>query len=455
MLFVSARHFRTKRREKGHTAALLSVLGIAAGVMTLISVLAVMNGFQLGTIEDILEVGSFHLRVEATAAEVGQMTVPAQTARRLEDVRGIRTAVPFADTFALAYGYFPDPLAIQIRAVPPDLLQRDPRFAANLEIVSGRWDLDGSSIVVGQELARRLGARVGDQLEIVGFSGNLASAGAERTTLDLIGVFRTGFLEYDTGWGFVAVPGAGDATGDGSSVGGSMGSAAGALGIAGAELVGVKLDDRFADRAVARRIEAVLAEAGIDGAVAIDSWRDFNRAIFGALRLEKTIMMLLVGLIFVVVGVNIYQALRRSVAERTEEIGVLKAIGAAPRTLRLVFVMEGLWVGLAGGIGGLVLGLLVSFNINAIFAATEAVVNGVGAAAGWVARLFCGGASDGVGSFAIFSPAYFYLEEVPAVVVPAEAAGVVLFAIASATIAAWAASARVSAISPAEVLRYE
>ncbi|MFW5688153.1 MAG: hypothetical protein ACOC1U_01170, partial [Spirochaetota bacterium] len=67
ILFVSPRHFRTKRREKGHTAGILSVLGIAAGVMTLIAVIAVMNGFQFGTIEDILEVGSFHVQVDLDA----------------------------------------------------------------------------------------------------------------------------------------------------------------------------------------------------------------------------------------------------------------------------------------------------------------------------------------------------------------------------------------------------
>ncbi|MFW5826140.1 MAG: ABC transporter permease, partial [bacterium] len=222
-----------------------------------------------------------------------------------------------------------------------------------------------------------------------------------------------------------------------------------ALGLDRVERIGVKLDERFRDRLVARRIRSALPEARVE------SWREYNRAIFGALRLEKTMMMVLVGLIFIVVAVNIYQSLRRSVVERTEEIGVLKALGAPPRPLQLVFVLEGLMIGLAGGLSGLVLGLAVSLNINAIFRAAEFVVNAVAGAGQWITAFFAGGGADGGATFSIFNPAYFYLEEVPAVVVPVEVAGVVLFAVASATVAAYAASRRVSEIAPADVLRYE
>lgn len=433
ILFVSARHFRTKRREKGHTAGVLSVLGIAAGVMTLISVLAVMNGFQFGTIEDILEVGSFHLQV--TPAAEG-------SAGAVADLRGVRATVPYAETWGLAYGYFPDPLAVRLRAVPADVLDVDERFAANVEVVSGRWELGGASLVMGQELARRLGVRVGDAIRIVGFSGPLSTTDPQSGGFELVGVFRTGFLEYDAGWAFAGLPA-------GREGGGETAGALAALGLDRAERVGVKLDERFRDRLVARRIGMALPDARVE------SWREYNRAIFGALRLEKTMMMLLVGLIFVVVAVNIYQSLRRSVVERTEEIGVLKALGAPPLPLQLVFVLEGLMIGLAGALSGLLLGLAVSLNINAIFRAAEVVVNAVAGAGQWLVSLVAGGGADGGAAFSIFNPAYFYLEEVPAVVVPVEVAGVVLFAVASATVAAYAASRRVSAIAPADVLRYE
>ncbi len=423
VLFVSARYFRTKRREKGHTAGVLSVVGIAAGVMTLIAVLAVMNGFQFGTIEDILEIGSFHLQVDTPHARTD--------AAALAGLSGVRTAVPYAETHGLVYGHFADPLAMLIRAVPPDVFEADQRLAGRLEIVSGRWDLADGGIVLGLELARRLGARVGDTVDVVGFSGAFSAADPAATTFPVTGIFRSGFLEYDGGWGFVG-----------------FGSGAGSLGLDPPGRVGVKLEDRFRDRITARRVETLLPGS------TVETWREYNRAIFGALRLEKSMMMLLIGLIFVVVAVNIYQSLRRSVVERTEEIAVLKALGSTPLRLQTVFVLEGLWIGLLGGGLGLALGLLVAQNINALFAAAEIVVNAFAFAGEWLMALL-GGDRPASGSFSIFSPAYFYLEEVPAVLVPVEVAAIVGFAVLSATVAAYAASRRVSMISPAGILRYE
>lgn len=425
VFFVSARHFRTKRREKGHTASILSVGGIAAGVMTLITVIAVMNGFQVGTIEDILEVNSYHLQVRADDAP---RTVPA-----VSSTPGVVSAVPFVDLYALAEGFFADPVAVAVRGLPPDVLARDEGFAGQLRIVAGTFDLASPlSVVVGDELARRIGLQVGDSLSVINFSARgLNLARPDSTDLQVTGMFKTGFLEYDAGWAFVSLATVGE-------LGGGIPST-----------VGVKLADRYADRAVGRRLAAALPNAEIV------SWRDYNRAIFGALRLEKTLMMLLIGLIFVVVGVNIYQSLRRSVVERTEEIGVLKALGASPASLQFVFVLEGLWIGLAGAAIGTAAGLALSFNINGVFGAAEIIVNGVLDATAWLVGLFVPGQRSVPGGFSIFSPAYFYLDSVPAVVIVREVVGIALFALLSSVVAAVAASRRITGIVPAEVLRYE
>lgn len=436
ILFIAARHVRTRRRERGHTATVLSVAGIAAGVMTLVAVLAVMNGFQFGTIQDILEVGSFHLQVSAGAP--GQLPAGSdalsavEAALRISRLPGVRSAVPYGETYGLGTGYFTDPAALLLRAVPDDLLSRDPGLADRLAVVSGSFRIgDPHTIVIGEELARRMGVRVGDPVRIATFADASASVAAPPLVeLEVSGVFRTGFLEYDAGWGYVS-PQTGDRLGIRSVV------------------VGVKLDDRFADRQASARISTAVPGASVA------SWRDYNRAIFGALRLEKTMMMLLIGLMFVVVGVNIYQSLRRSVVERTDEIGVLKALGARPAALQLVFVLEGVLIGLGGGSLGMMLGLAVSYNINAIFVIAESVVNALGAAVNLVASLVAGTAAAGGQGFAIFSPAYFYIDEVPAELVPSELVLIFLFALASASAAAWAASRRVSSVAPAEVLRDE
>jgi lipoprotein-releasing system permease protein len=425
ILFVARRHFRTKRKEKGHTAGILSVLGIAAGVMTLITVLGVMNGFQSGTINDILELNSYHLQVESPDA------VP--TAEAISNLSPVRLAVPYTEIYGLALGYFQDPRGVMLRALPAQALVSDEAIGSILEVVAGSLTMDDEAgVVLGDELARRLGLRVGDTVSVASFGGdnaNLARPGS--VSLTITGLFKSGYLEFDGGWGFVSLDTARDVFGSGEP-----------------ETIGVKLVDRFADRQAAAAIEA------IEGVSSVVSWRAYNRAIFGALRLEKTIMMLLIGLIFVVVGVNIYQSLRRSVVERTEEIGVLKALGSGPLPIQLVFVVEGLWIGIAGAVIGTMIGLLISTNVNQVFALVEVVVNGAIGALDWLAARMRPG-NPTTGRFSIFSPAYFYLDEVPSIVYLGEAIGVFLFATLSATIAAFFASRRVSAITPAQVLRFE
>jgi lipoprotein-releasing system permease protein len=185
----------------------------------------------------------------------------------------------------------------------------------------------------------------------------------------------------------------------------------------------------------------------------VESWRRYNRSFFDALFMEKLMMMLLVGLIFVVVGFNVYHSLRRTVFEKMEEIAVLKAIGVPPLEIQGIFVLEGLLIGCAGAAAGLLLGLLLSVNIDAVFAVVETFVNAALAAGSAVlSPLF---PVEGGGGFSSFSPMYFYLTSVPSRVLPREAFLVVFFALLACGGAAWAASRAVSRFRPAEVLRNE
>lgn len=427
--FVSARHVRSRSRERGHTASALSVAGIAAGVMALVAVLGVMNGFQLGTIEDILEINSYHLRVDPEDLSLPQPAL-AESLRRAE---GVSVVLPFVDIQTVVRGFFAQPQAVVIRAVPPDALDLDPGLAGNLEIVAGEFDLRyPGSIVIGTELSRLLGVAAGDTVSVLNFASEDFDV---RNPVELpflvTGIYQTGFLEFDLGWSFVSLDDVGSA-----------------LSTADQPTWGIKLDNRFRDREAMARLDGTLAERGI--AADIISWREYNRSIFGALRVEKVLMMLLLGLIFVVVGVNIYQSLKRSIVERTEEVGILKAVGAPPGAMQAVFVLEGLFIGLAGGVIGVVLGLLVCENVNEIFRLAEVAVNGVTQAYRWVAS----SVSPGV-RFQLFSPTYFYLEEIPARVLFPEVLGIFVFAVASSTVAAYVASTRTARIRPAAVLRYE
>ena len=349
ILLVASRYFRSRRRERGNTASLLSVLGIAVGVTTLIAVLAVMNGFQLSTIEALLELNSYHLR--ASSREL-----PAAGAK-LEAIRslpGVRAAFPFAEIQTLVRGRFPDPRACMLRALPEDILKKDPTLLERLTI-QGRFDLSvEGSLVIGSELARFLGVSLGDSVSLLNLAGkDFGDLEPENLSFRIVGIFKSGYYEYDLTWGFV-----------------SLTSARPFLSPKDLLLTGIKLQDRFQDREAERKIGEIL---GLGFKTV--SWREYNRAIFGALRMEKIMMMVLIGLIFVVVAVNIFQSLRRSVYERTEEIGVLKALGASPNSIRLIFILEGTFIGGAGAILGHTLGLLVAGRINDIFNLAEKIIN--------------------------------------------------------------------------------
>jgi lipoprotein-releasing system permease protein len=164
-------------------------------------------------------------------------------------------------------------------------------------------------------------------------------------------------------------------------------------------------------------------------------------------------MFILVGLIFVVVGLNIFQAQRRAVLERREEIGLLRALGASDRAVRLVFVWDGFIIGLGGAVLGLALGLFIASHISAFFSFLEGAVNFFIRIVNVVFGLL--GAGSGAGEFAIFSPRIFYIKEIPSRIIPGEIILIFLFGFLSALLAAWFASGKAARTRPAEVLRYE
>jgi len=336
--------------------------------------------------------------------------------------------------------------------VPPEALDLDPGLAEKLEIEDGFFDLSRpDNIVLGAELARHLSVRVGDQVSLLSISGGIGSGGIgneEDVSLlyNVCGIFRCGFYEYDLGWGFISMEAAA-----GLAVGSSLSTALPME--TRASVLGIKLKNRWQDQRVMAEIRKALALSGLDGEGALSSWRDYNRAFFGALRTEKLMMFILVGLIFIVVGLNIFQAQRRTVLEKREEIGLLRALGASDIAVRLVFVWDGFIIGFTGAGLGLGLGLLVAFHIPEFFSFLEgavnffiSVINMVSDHLGW---------SSGAEEFAVFSPQVFYIKEIPSRVIPLELVMIFLFGFLSALMAAWFASGKVSGTKPAEVLRYE
>jgi lipoprotein-releasing system permease protein len=423
--FVASRYVR---RGRGNSPSpVFAILGIATGVLALTVIIAVMNGFQLSFIESILEISSYHVRVSDIPPQRADFV-----AEELKKVPGVAAAVPFREFQALIRGKRGQ-RGIQIRALPPEVLEKDHGMASRLEFQDGSFNITGNrNILLGSELARFLAIRLGDEITIFSIDDLFGGGGPGVNTFTVTGIFRTGYYEYDTALGFVNLE-----TGLRLSGGGA--------------LMGLKLRNRWQDAAVVPALAGLISRPPIslEGS-RLSSWRDYNRAFFGALRTEKLFMFILVGLIFIVVGLNIFQAQRRAVLERREEIGLLRAVGAGDVSVRLIFVWDGFLIGLCGAGAGMVLGLLIAGNIALFFGVIEGIINWCIGAANYLSGSF-----SGTGDFAVFSPAVFYIKEIPSRIIPGEVFLIFMFGFLSALLAAWFASGKVSRTKPAEVLRDE
>ncbi len=416
LLFLSTRYLRSKRRERGWSAPLMSVLGLMVGVLTLNAVLAVMNGFQLTFIESILEVSSYHLQWTPP------QPVPESVLQRLRTLPGVRAVEPYTETQTLVYGSGGDARPAILRGLSPLAWKRDPQFAHHLTVLAGSAVPGKGQVLIGEELARTLGVGLGDTLRVLALQNpHFSIFRPIYTTLTVGGIFRTGYYEIDVGWLFV-----------------TRETALAGLTSPQEEKIGFKLihedDDQAMMKLIAKTAGAPLAE--------FTSWRTFNAAFFGALKTEKTAMMFLVGLVFLVVGVNVFQSQRRTVQEHTEEIAVWQALGLDVQRIRKVFAWEGLGVGILGAVLGTVLGILVAHSISHVLTTLQDLLN-------TLLKAFSGG------GVTLFSREAFYLPSIPARVIPQEVALIAGFAIVSAALASWLASSRVTKIVPSEVLKNE
>ena len=423
VLFVASRYI-----FKGRSSSpVLAILGIAVGVLALIVIIAVMNGFQLGFIESILEVSSYHLRVESFDQD------------KIDEIRavmlgipGVKAAVPFKEYQAIARGRRLSQQAVLVRGVGENTLEIDKVMAGKLDFEEGSFDISNkNNALLGSELAHRLGLSIGDEITVFSLTGLLSQEDGSSFNGIVTGIFRTGYYEYDCSWAFLNIENASFLQNE-------------------CDLkLGIKLANRFMDKTALEQARKKLSS--YEG-IKLSSWRDYNRSFFGALRTEKLFMFILVGLIFIVVGLNIFQAQRRSVLQRREEIGLLRAVGGTQTEVRFVFVFDGAIIGLTGAFIGLIIGLAVALNISGFFTLVENIINLfiniINILAGRLGTAM-------TGSFAVFSPAVFYIKEIPSRILPHEVVLIFMFGFLSALAAAWFASRKASKIQPAEVLRYE
>ncbi len=427
ILFISSRYFKAKRKNRNLSTAFFSVAGIAIGVTAMIAILGVMNGFQMGFIDDILEINSFHIRINSSekAVDPGFMA-------KIKKNREIKSVLPFIDLQSLGKGDFSDFRACTVRAVPINTPELDPDLLKYLGIIKGHFNLTNSNaVIIGSEYAKILDVGIGDEISFISMAGkSFSSLSPVEKPFVVKGIFRSGYYEYDSTMAFISMEAVPEIA-------------------SGKELItyGIKLKNRYRDKQAVSLLKDY-EHSGMN----IVSWREYNRSFFGALRMEKISMILIVGLIFLVVGVNIKHSLERAVYKHREDIGVLRSLGAVPGAVKTIFVAEGVLTGVAGGLAGVILGLTVTVNINNIFSFFSKLAVFLSSVFEFVFSPFL--QTTGI-SLQLFSPVYFYIREVPVKILFHEVLFIFFFAILASTGAAYSASSKISEFNPAEILRYE
>ncbi len=406
-------------KGRSFATTLFSMLGIAFGVMVLIVILSVMNGFQMSFIDTILKVSSGHIRLEGLSKELD----------KCENLNKHKYFYKFREAQSIMQNESGSQHGVLIKAVEEDVLKKDPEFKEAVKILSGLFDIsDKNSIVIGYEIARMLSLNVGDVINIIAVSGTSdADLFPENKNLTVSGIFKTGYHEIDTSFAFISLDSAGQIFGSSDKL-----------------FASVKLENQNYDA----QYIAEINKNKLD--VNATSWREYNHAFFGALRVEKNMMLILVILIFFVVAVNIYNSMRRSIYERREEISVLSSMGAYSKHLQFLFVANGFTIGLIGSTVGLLLGLLLSVQVNGVFAITENIINDI-----LLLLSILISNVNATDTFSVFSPVYFYMEDIPVRIFYNEVLFVFLFGIFSSSSAALIAAKRILKLKPAEVLRYE
>ncbi|MDX9969979.1 MAG: lipoprotein-releasing ABC transporter permease subunit [Hydrogenophaga sp.] len=387
----------------------VSMLGIALGVAALIVVLSVMNGFQKEVRDRMLGVLS-HIEVFDDGGQALQdLSGTIATIERHPEVLG---AAPFvAAQGLLARGE--DMKGVMLRGIDPAQepkvtdLARDLADTTLPRLVPGEF-----GILLGLDLARGLGVGVGDSVTLMAPSGQVTPAGVVPRVrqMTVVGTFSSGHYEYDSALAML-----------------HMDDAARIFRLEGPTGVRVKIRDQQDARAVALELAGQLPPG-----MYVTDWTRQNRNWFAAVQLEKRMMFIILTLIVAVAAFNLVSTLVMTVTDKRADIAILRTLGASPRSIMGIFMVQGATVGVVGTGLGLLLGLAIAFNIDTIVPALESLVG------------------------AKFLPQDIYLiNRMPSDPQRGDILPIAVISLILAFVATIYPSWRASRVNPAEALRYE
>ena len=389
-LFVAFRYLTAKRREKFISIiSLISIVGVAVGVASLIIVIAVMSGFDNDLKEKIIGTNS-HIVIESDyGIEPSQELIT-----KVLNTRHVISASYFLNGQVLVRSQ-ENVTGVILRGIEPKDEVRVNKLGQYL--AGGELYFGADGIVIGSELANRLRLKLGERLTVI------SPAFVEGRAFKVSGIFTSGMYEYDMNLVYVDIRKAQELLATKGLVSG----------------IAIKVDDAFNVTDTKRALHSEFSFPYV-----IRTWMDLNKNLLAALKLEKTVMFIILTLIVMVACFNIASSLIMTVLEKTKDIGILKAIGSANLNIMTIFAMQGGMIGLLGTLFGTVFGLGLC----------------------WCLKTY---------RFITLPKDIYYIDRLPVNVEIRDIAIIVLSSLALSLLATLYPSYKASRLDPVEALRYE
>ena len=337
-LFLGIRYLKAKRKQRFISViTIISVIGVMVGVMALVVVLSVMNGFRSDLMSKILGVNSHVLVLNLSGTFSGYK----QVAEKVKKIKGVVAVTPFIYTQVMLNSSGRVSGAV-LRGVDPDSAGRVVNFDKMIKNGSlsslNKTENGIPSIIIGSELAKQIGAATGSLVTVISPEGKLTPLGRTPNTkkFRVTGIFDSGMYEYDASMVYISLKEAQRFLALGENV-------------TGLEL---KVKEVYQSDVVGKRIQKELGYP-----YWTKDWKLMNRSLFSALKLEKLTMFIILTMIVLVGALNIISTLVMVVMEKTRDVAILRAMGASSRSIMSIFMFQGILVGFIGTVTGLLSGL--------------------------------------------------------------------------------------------------
>ena len=411
---LALRYLRARRKEGGvATIAIISFVGIMLAVAVLISVMSIMAGFRTELLGRMLSFNG-HIYVQGEVLNAPDRDAVVD---RLKAVPGVKSVSPLIESQALIIAGGQTTGGV-VRGLRPQDLGTMQYVASSLSPEAkasfGQGEYGGDNVLIGQALADQLGVRVGDPIQIyspTGADSAFGNLGGLSKAYRVGGTYSSGTADYDRI--FIFMP---------------LEQAQLFFGKEGIwDVIEMKITDP--DR-VGDYIERVRGAAG-PGAFVLD-WRDRLAAFWGALKVERVAMSIILGLVVAIAAMNIISGIVMLVKNKGRDIAILRTIGASPASILRIFFLAGAAIGVAGTLAGLSLGLLFCLNIGPIQHFLEAITG-----------------------VQLFNADVYMLDAIPAEVDPVDVFWVAVWSLIMSCVASLPPSWSASRIDPVEALRYE